>query len=59
VVSECPSAFHGTSRDPYGCYERERSLAARLEAKPAERPTYPRGDGGPSVREFRESKGEI
>lgn len=30
-MSDCPSAAHGTPQDPYGCYERERAEAARID----------------------------
>lgn len=30
-MNDCPSAAHGTSRDPYGCYERENAEQRRIE----------------------------
>lgn len=31
-MADCPSAAHGTPGDPYGCYERERQVQARIES---------------------------
>jgi len=30
-MDDCPSAAHGTDRDPYGCYEREQRQARLAE----------------------------
>jgi hypothetical protein len=42
VTGDCPSAAHGTNRDPYGCYERERAVEARIERAVATATAQPR-----------------
>lgn len=54
VCRECLKAPTGVC----GCCCPEHDGSVIEPKAEATRPRYPRGDGGPSVREFRESKGE-